>query len=139
VHHALEEIGRQGIASLVEMSFTAIEQSAELMDLAGEQYHDDDDDHYASAQNAADAQEALRKAAIHLWEVENVREKMPKTFARCDFMIEYLTDLYTIEHHLEKTWKYLNKSIPRATTLAHRLNESLKIILKYQLQEREEI
>lgn len=62
---------------------------------------------------AAEAQDYLRKAAVHLWEAQKIVDALQTSDPAdtCDTAIDRLREIYKIRHHLGKTQLYLGQAI----------------------------
>lgn len=65
------------------------------------------------ARVAASAQDEMRKAAIHLYEIHKIKvglNDLADEGDDCDVTVEKIRELYKIEHHLAKTQEYLHET-----------------------------
>lgn len=77
----------------------------------------------AGAKAGAEAQDYLRKAAIHIWEAQKIVDALrtSENAVDCDSAVERLRQIYKVEHHLVKTQKYLGDAIDFVVELTTKL------------------
>lgn len=133
--HADEAFG--AIAMLIDAAFNSpdllIEEGVEGIGNDLQPQNPDIELQREGAKMGADAQEGLRKAAIHLWETGNVMGRISEvnnggydfTGTSCKEAVEYLRQVYKIQHHLLKTQRYLKETIEQITDLAERIDKGL--------------
>lgn len=132
--HADEALG--AIAALVDAAFSSpdilLEEGVERMGPEVPTQSPDIELQGKGARVGAEAQEGLRKAAIHLWETNEVWQTIRNAnngdvFSghTCSEAVEYLRQVYKIQHHLLKTQGYLKETIEKVTDLAERVDDGL--------------
>jgi hypothetical protein len=123
-------------AWLIDAAFSStdvgLEEGVEGIDPGVHAYTKDIESQLDGSKMGEGAQDGLRKAAIHLWETSNVWVRIVDVnggygFAgqTCDEALEYLRQVYKIQHHLLKTQKYLKETIELVTKLAEKIDHSL--------------
>lgn len=133
--HADEAFG--ALAMLIDAAFSSpdllIEEGVEGIGNDVQPQRPDIELQREGAKAGAEAQEGLRKAAVHLWETGNVMGRISEvnnggydfTGTSCKEAVEYLRQVYKIQHHLLKTQKYLTETIEQITDLAERIDKGL--------------
>lgn len=80
---------------------------------------------------AAEAQDYLRKAAVHIWEAQKIVEALGSSqdadIKTCDDIVARLRELYKVRHHLTKAQAYLGEGIAFVVLLATKLAEKIEI------------
>lgn len=81
----------------------------------------------AGSKAGSDAQDYLRKAAIHMWEAAKITEalKTAPGAVDCDTAVARLREIYKIEHHLGKTQKYLGDAVAFVVLLTNNLEAKI--------------
>lgn len=90
------------------------------------------------AQEGADTQESIRKAAIHLWEADEAIGAIYATNNNshdfnghtCCEAVEYLRQVYKIEHHLRKSQTYIHETVETIRRLADAVDTALRSLTK---------
>ena len=91
--------------------------------------------HKDGSQIASESQEAMRKAAVHLFEINTICGAVEKangnSFGDCEGAIDYLSEIFRIQHHLSKTEHYLTETIHTVAELAELLSRSFERLTDY--------
>jgi hypothetical protein len=93
-----------------------------------------------SAQTGKQGQEALQKAAIHLWEMMQVQEKLNALKQEqvdfpegdvCGSAMAKLYEIYRLKHHLVKTQTYLGETIEVVAGCSKELHTKIKLLKQF--------
>lgn len=125
------------IAALVDAAFSSpdilLEEAVERMGPETPTRTPDIELQGKGARVGAEAQEGLHKAAVHVWEMHEAWTTICKANNdgdafighSCSEAIEYLRQVYKIQHHLLKTQGYLTETIEKVVDLAERIDAGL--------------
>jgi hypothetical protein len=91
--------------------------------------------HKDGSQIASESQEAMRKAAIHLFEINTICGEVEKAngnrIGDCEGALDYLSEIFRIQHHLSKTEHYLTETIHTVTELTELVTARLERLTVY--------
>jgi hypothetical protein len=131
---------RDGLEVLIKYGEEAISQGTEAGLDAAAEASGGGQGATGSAQSAKEGQETLQKAAIHLWEIIRVQEKLDELRAKkldpgdtnvCGFAMEKLYEIYRLKHHLSKTQNYLGESIEMVAKCTKELNLKIERLKEF--------
>jgi uncharacterized membrane protein len=92
-------------------------EDEEMSGAAALEHHED------ASRSGAESQTSLQKAAVHIYEIMTVLDKIKQGEKAndCASAVARLRDVYKVEHHLSKTQKYLGESIHKTVVLGRAL------------------
>lgn len=136
----IPEALREGLEVAIKYGEEALSQGAEAGLDAAAEASGGGPAATGSAKSAKEGQETLQKAAVHLWEVIRVQEKLDALRAKkldpadtnvCGFAMEKLYEIYRLKHHLYKTQLYLSEAIEMVEKCSTELNRKIKSLKEW--------